>query len=93
MKKNILLYAFLIFPAYVSFSQAKSDSTAVIRLGEVFVSANRIPLRLSKNTGAISVVTSEILSSMPKSTGVEKALRLVPGVKIDNQNNGVRVHL
>jgi iron complex outermembrane receptor protein len=64
-----------------------------IRLDEVVVSANRIPILLKNNPGAMSVVTPEILSIMTKSTGAEEALRLIPGVRIDNQHDGERVHV
>jgi iron complex outermembrane receptor protein len=70
-----------------------SDSIKTIRLDEVVVSANRLPILLKNNPGAISLVTPEILSLMPKSAGAEEALRLIPGVRIDNQHDGERVHV
>jgi iron complex outermembrane recepter protein len=70
-----------------------SDSVKTIRLDEVLVSANRLPILLKNNPGAISLVTPEILSIMPKSVGAEEALRLIPGVRIDNQHDGERVHV
>jgi iron complex outermembrane recepter protein len=70
-----------------------SDSVKTIRLDEVLVSANRLPILLKNNPGAISLVTPEILSLMPKSIGAEEALRLTPGVRIDNQHDGERVHI
>jgi iron complex outermembrane receptor protein len=62
-------------------------------LDEVLVSANILPILLKNNPGAISLVTPEILSLMPKSIGAEEALRLTPGVRIDNQHDGERVHV
>jgi iron complex outermembrane receptor protein len=44
------------------------------------------------NLGEV-LVTSEILSGMPKAIGIEEALRLTPGVRIDNQHDGERVHV
>ena len=70
-----------------------SDSTKTIKLEEVMVTANRLPVLLKNNPGSISLVTPEILSNMTKSTGAEEALRLVPGVRIDNQHDGERVHV
>jgi len=70
-----------------------SDSVKTIRLDEVLVSASRLPILLKNNPGAISLVTPEILSLMPKSIGAEEALRLTPGVRIDNQHDGERVHV
>ena len=45
-------------------------------------------INLKMNSGL-----SEILSAMPKSAGAEEALRLIPGVRIDNQHDGERVHV
>ncbi len=70
-----------------------SDSTKNFRLDEIIVSASRIPILLKNNPGSISLVTPEILSIMPKSIGAEEALRLVPGVRIDNQHDGERIHM
>jgi iron complex outermembrane recepter protein len=70
-----------------------SDSTKIFRLGDVVVAANRIPVLLKNNPGSVSIVTPELLSLMPKSAGAEEALRLIPGVRIDNQHDGERVHV
>jgi iron complex outermembrane recepter protein len=69
------------------------DSSRTINLQEVIVSANRLPILLKNNTGSISLVTQELLTTMPKSIAAEEALRLVPGVRIDNQHDGERVHV
>jgi iron complex outermembrane receptor protein len=64
-----------------------------IKLDAVIISANRIPIVLKNTPGAISLVTPKTLSAMPKTIGAEEALRLVPGVRIDNQHNGERIHM
>lgn len=71
----------------------ESDTTRAIKLNEVVVSANRMPVLLIRNPGAVSLVTPEELSIMPKGIAAEEALRLVPGVRIDNQHDGERVHI
>ena len=70
-----------------------SDSTKSIRLNEVVITANRLPVLIKNNPGSVSLVTSEILSGMTKTAGAEEALRLTPGVRIDNQHDGERVHV
>jgi Outer membrane receptor proteins, mostly Fe transport len=65
----------------------------MIKLEEVLVTANRLPILLKNNPGSVSIVTPEILSIMPKTAGAEEALRLIPGVRIDNQHDGERVHV
>jgi iron complex outermembrane recepter protein len=71
----------------------ESDSIQEIKLNEVIVTANRLPILLKNNPGALSLVSYEQLSLLPKTIGVEEALRLVPGVRIDNQHDGERVHV
>jgi len=70
-----------------------SDTIKTIKLEEVVVAANRIPILLKNNPGSVSIVTPEILSIMPKAAGAEEALRLTPGIRIDNQHDGERVHI
>jgi len=59
----------------------------------VLVRAGRQSVPLAENPAATAIVDSEQLNSMPRGVGAEEALRLVPGVKVDNQADGERVHL
>ena len=94
MKRKLSIIALAALTSNIIYSQTGiSDSLKTIRLDEVLVSANRLPILLKNNPGAISLVTPEILSIMPKSVGAEEALRLIPGVRIDNQHDGERVHV
>jgi iron complex outermembrane recepter protein len=70
-----------------------SDSSKVSFLSEATISATRIPTSLKMNTMATSLVTSDVLSKMPRSIAADEALRLVPGVRIDNQADGSRLHM
>jgi iron complex outermembrane receptor protein len=94
MKPEIYFLALLLCSGGFLFGQnEKPDSTKTINLGEVIITANRLPVLLRNNIGSVSLVTSRTLSIMPKSIGIEEALRLVPGVRIDNQHDGERVHV
>ena len=94
MKIRLSVIALAALTGNILYGQTgTSDSVKTIRLDEVLVSANRLPILLKNNPGAISLVTPEILSLMPKSIGAEEALRLTPGVRIDNQHDGERVHV
>ncbi len=75
----------------MSFAQNKKQDT--VNVDEIIITANRIPILLKNNPGAVSLVLPEALEIMPKTIGAEEALRLVPGVRIDNQHNGERVHV
>ena len=50
-------------------------------------------ISLSECPAATSVITKDFLKTMPRSVGVDEALKCVPGVRIDNQANGERVHM
>jgi len=61
---------------------------------EIMVTAPRMEIPLRENPGATSVVGAEtILKTTSKSIAADEALKLVPGVKVDNQADGERVHL
>jgi len=61
---------------------------------QIMVTAPRMEIPLRENPGATSVVGVEtILKTTSKSIAADEALKLVPGVKVDNQADGERVHL
>ena len=94
MKIRVLIAVFVSCIGNLLFGQENAtDSLKTVRLDEVVISANRVPILLKNNPGSVSVVTPEVLSFMPKSVGAEEALRLIPGVRIDNQHDGERVHV
>jgi iron complex outermembrane receptor protein len=59
----------------------------------VTVTAPRVEIPLKDSPAATSVVTQDALQAMPRTIAADEALMLVPGVKIDNQADGERVHL
>ena len=94
MRTSVLIVVFVLCAGNLLSGQNEvSDSLKTVRLDEVVVSANRVPILLKNNPGSVSVVTPEVLSFMPKSVGAEEALRLIPGIRIDNQHDGERVHV
>src|SRR5664280_2972677 len=60
---------------------------------EIVVTAPRMDIPLKENPAATTVVEGEALATLPRTIGADEALRLVPGVKIDNQADEERVHL
>jgi iron complex outermembrane receptor protein len=60
---------------------------------EMTITAPRQRVPLAETPAAVSIVTRESLGSMPRAVAADEALRSVPGVKVDNQANGERVHL
>ena len=69
------------------------DSLFAARLAAIVVTASRIDVPLRENPAATKVVTSDVLNAMPRGIAVDEAVGLVPGVKVDNQADGKRVHL
>ncbi|MCX6258092.1 MAG: TonB-dependent receptor [Bacteroidia bacterium] len=94
MKIKIYSIALLMCISVFSFGQnVMPDTTKSIKLKEVVVTANRLPILLKSNPGSVSLVTPVTLSNMPKAIAADEALRLVPGVRIDNQHDGERIHM
>jgi len=60
---------------------------------EVKVVASRLDISLATNPAATTVVGADMLDTMPRSLAIDEPLKAVPGVKVDNQANGERVHL
>ncbi|MBN1222011.1 MAG: TonB-dependent receptor [Candidatus Aminicenantes bacterium] len=60
---------------------------------EITVTAPRVEIPLKKNPAATTVVENAILETLPKTIGIDEVMKLVPGIKVDNQAGGERVHL
>ena len=73
--------------------RADSDSVRVAHLGAQVITASRVGIPLALNPAAITVVGHEVLDAAPRGCAVDEAVALTPGVKVDNQANGKRVHL
>ena len=90
MRQILIIVAFICTGVLVYGQNTLQDT---VKLDEVIISANRLPITIKNNPGAISLVTQKTLETMPKTIGAEEALRFVPGVRIDNQHDGERVHI
>ena len=60
---------------------------------EVTVTAPRAEIPLKQNPAATTVIETAIIRTAPRTIGIDEVLKLVPGVKVDNQADGERVHL
>jgi len=60
---------------------------------EIIVTAPRVEIPLKDNPAATTVVETPILKYMPRTIAIDEVMKLVPGVKVDNQADGERVHL
>ncbi|MGB9006561.1 MAG: TonB-dependent receptor [Candidatus Aminicenantales bacterium] len=60
---------------------------------DITVTAPRVEIPLKANPAATTVVETPILQTMSRTIAADEAMKLVPGVKVDNQADGERVHL
>ena len=95
--KKLFIFFIIAFTSMQLFSQnkqeGKKDSILQKSLNEVVINALRISTPLKEIPAAITVVNNKQISKMGKSIAADEALRLVPGVKIDNGTGGSRVHI
>ncbi len=80
-------------PQQVDTSRASQDTLRFYEQMGIVVTALRTSIPLRLNPGATTVVGVRNLAEMPRAIAVDEALRMVPGVKVDNQADGERVHL
>jgi iron complex outermembrane receptor protein len=76
-----------------SATPADTDTLRVPRLRPLVISASRLPIPLAENPAATAVIGSAALDVAPRGIAVDETVPLVPGVKVDNQANGKRVHM
>lgn len=96
MKRTLLLITVFLCSEYFIFAQENSNKTDSIKFQlpqDIVVTAPRINIPLKEISFATSIVGSEYISTIPRYVSVDEALKIVPGVKIDNQANGNRLHL
>jgi len=74
-------------------SDTLPDTLRVYQLMGLTVTAQRTRIPLRVNPSATSVVEQSDLADLPRSIAVDEAVRLVPGLKVDNQADGERVHM
>ena len=71
----------------------KTDDQAPKLDVSVTVTAPRMDIPLKDTPAATTVIGAPTLAAMPRAVGAEEALQMVPGVKVDNQADGERVHM
>ena len=79
--------------AQSALSQDTKKDTLEYKYPEVVVTAPRMVLPLREIPFATSIVGQEVVRNLPRAIAMDEAMKLVPGVKVDNQANGSRVHL
>src|SRR5665647_1204999 len=96
----LLVTAVLTGPSFASSAQSENKdpakataAAAQAKEKAVAQAETQVEITLKKNPAATTVVETPILRTMPRTIGIDEVLKLVPGVKVDNQADGERVHL
>jgi iron complex outermembrane receptor protein len=93
MKKISTIILLMLAFAYVANAQQLKDTISFKYPSEIQITAPRMNAPLSEIPFATSVVGPNILDAQPRTISLDEALKLVPGVKVDNQSDAERVHI
>jgi len=88
-----ILAALLSFTLAVQAQAPAADTLEYRYPGEVVITAARMNSTLGETPISSTLVDSVVLKTLPRSVGIDEPLKLVPGVKVDNQADGERVHM
>jgi iron complex outermembrane recepter protein len=88
-----ILCAPLVLCAPAAAQEPPPDTLRTHWLDTIVVTAPRVETPLAQTPAAASVVGPQVLTTMPRSIAVDEAVLLVPGLKVDNQADGKRVHM
>lgn len=77
----------------VLYDASKPVTGTYMQSMEVVVTAPLMEVPLKENPAATTVVGKDFLDTMPRSIAADEALAIVPGVRVENQADGERVHL
>lgn len=91
--KKLLLVLIVLSTGYIMKAQQLMDTLSFKYPSEIKISAPRMNAPLSEIPFATSVVGPDILNSIPRTISLDEAVKLVPGLKVDNQSDAERIHL
>ena len=87
------LLLFIMFFSQPAASQPSRKDTLEFKYPVVVVTGSRMALPLKEIPFSTSIVGPEVVQTLSRAVAMDELLKLVPGVKVDNQANGSRVHL
>jgi iron complex outermembrane receptor protein len=70
-----------------------SDTLEYIYPMDILVTAPRMDALLKEIPFPVSIIDRATMDDLPRSISFDEYTKLVPGVKVDNQSNGMRVHV
>jgi len=78
----------------VALAQTSSPDTLLYHYPtEVIITAPRMSMSIQEIPFSASVVPPDAIRTLPRSVAIDEPLKLVPGIKVDNQANGSRIHM
>lgn len=90
----LALVIFISFDINAQVYDSKSMDTLTYQNPfEINVTGTRVNTLMKNNPTATTIVDQGTFQDMDRSIAVDEALKFVPGVRIDNQANGSRVHM
>ena len=94
MRKTMLLLVAIFVTIQYNYAQTQPKDTLSFKYPvDITITGARITMPLKDVPFSASVVGSDFIDRLTRSIGMEEPMKLVPGVKVDNQANGARVHL
>jgi iron complex outermembrane receptor protein len=103
MKNKFLMIAIaIIFATMNIYSQgiykvqdenAESDTIRKFNFSNLVITAPRYQMPLKEYVSSVSIAGDNAIKTQPRNISAEEMLRFVPGVRIDNQANGEKIHL
>ncbi len=83
----------LLGPCIAPAQEPTEPRRDTIPLAAIVVTAPRLSIPLVENPAATKIVGADALDALPRGIAVDEAVALVPGLRVENQANGKRVHL
>lgn len=93
MKKISIIILLMLPSVYSTNAQQLKDTISVKYPSEIQITAPRMNALLSEIPFATSIVGPDILNEIPRTISLDEALKLVPGIKVDNQSDAERIHV
>jgi outer membrane receptor protein involved in Fe transport len=96
MKKlKILIMIFLIILSAPYLFAQKNETKDTMQFKyplEIVITGSRLSMPLKFNTFATDLVEQDVLKTLTKGINIAEPMKLVPGVRVEDQANGTRVH-
>jgi iron complex outermembrane receptor protein len=92
--KKFLLSLIILLVCYCTLeAQSVKKDTLELNLNNIVISSTRVNIPLNRIPFSTSFVGEQTIDNLPRGIALDEAVKLVPGIKVDNQANGERLHV